>query len=362
MKQLVCLARSPWRARPDRTQQLLARLTDAQILFFEPAPPKDGPAPKQGRRVRPHITVYTLPASLPGPQEGSALQRRRLDRSADFVQRMMDKHHFREPVLWCSAPVHAPFLDILAYRGMVYDCCRYWSDEFLEWESDLTRHAEVVFAASFGLIKRLSPCSDNIALLPNGVNPVLFQQKQRAIPPELAGLPGLPGQRVLGRLGNITGRVDLDPLLYAARHRPEWTFLLMGRVTKSAAQQLEGQDNIVLTGAVNPLDVPDWLYRCDLLFDLVRFDRPGSDVVPSRVYEYLATGKPIVTVVDPDVEDTIPELVATAYDGPGFLRRCKAAFGEDPSLPRRRREMAGQCSWANRAAQVAAILEATGLF
>ena len=155
---------------------------------------------------------------------------------------------------------------------------------------------------------------------------------------------------------------DREPLLYTARHRPEWTFVLMGPVTRPGAEQLRGQENIVLTGPVNPLDVPDYLYRCDLLFDLARRDRPGGDVASSRVYEYLATGRPIVTVVDPSVQDTIPELVSTAYDGPGFLRRCKSAFGEDPALPRRRRELARQSSWANRAAQVSNILEATGLF
>lgn len=358
MKQIVCLAHAPWRARPDRTQQLLARLGDAQILFFEPAPRKGAPMPEQGRRVRAHITVYTLPAALPYPDETSVLQRRRLDKAADFIQQVMEKHHFREPVLWCSSPLHAQFLDKLAYRGVVYDCHYFWNEEFLDWESDLTSHSEVVFAASFGLIKRLSPCNDNIALLPNGVNPLLFQQKQRNIPPELVGLPG---QRVLGRLGSVTGQLDLEPLLYAADHRPEWTFVLMGRVTKPAAEQLRGRNNIVLTGAVNPLDVPDYLYRCDLLFDLMRFDRPG-DVVPIRVYEYLATGRPIVTVVDPDVLETIPELVSTAYDGPGFLRRCKAAFGEDPGLPRRRRAMAKDSSWTARAAQVSDILEVAGLF
>ena len=145
--------------------------------------------------------------------------------------------------------------------------------------------------------------------------------QEKAIPPALAGVTG---QKVLGRLGSVTGQVDLDPLLYLARHRPEWAFVLMGRVTRPAAEQLRGQDNIVLTGPVDPLDVPDCLYRCDLLFDLARFDRPG-DVVPSRVYEYLATGRPVVTVVDPSVQETIPELVFTAYDGPGLLRRCKSS-------------------------------------
>lgn len=359
MKQLLCLSYAPWRARANRTQQLLARLGDARVLFIEPPPPKGVPRPEQGRRVREHITAYTLPVPLPGPREQSLFARRRLDRAADFLQKTMAKHRFQEPVLWCTAPVHAQFLDRLAYRGAVYDCHRYWDESFLELESDLTRHAEVVFAASFGLIKRLSPCNDNIALLPNGVNPVLFQQKEHAVPPALANLPGT---RVLGRVGRVDGQVDLEPLLYTARHRPEWTFVLMGPVTRPGAEQLQGQENIVLTGPVNPLDVPDYLYRCDLLFDLARRDRPGGDVASSRVYEYLATGRPIVTVVDPSVQDTIPELVSTAYDGPGFLRRCKSAFGEDPALPRRRRELARQSSWANRAAQVSNILEATGLF
>ncbi len=358
MKQLLCLSYAPWRARANRTQQLLARLGDARVLFIEPPPPKGVPRPEQGRRVREHITAYTLPVPLPGPREQSLFARRRLDRAADFLQKTMAKHRFQEPVLWCTAPVHAQFLDRLAYRGAVYDCHRYWDESFLELESDLTRHAEVVFAASFGLIRRLSPCSDNIALLPNGVNPLLFAQGEHPVPP---ALQNLPGRVILGRVGAVTGKVDLEPLLYAARRRPEWTFVLMGRVTRPAAEQLRGQDNIVLTGPVDPLDVPDCLYRCDLLFDLARFDRPG-DVVPSRVYEYLATGRPVVTVVDPSVQETIPELVSTAYDGPGLLRRCKSALAEDPSLPRRRRELARQSSWTGRAAQVSNILEATGLF
>ena len=359
MRDIVCLAPDPWQGVPTRTQQLMSRMKGAEVLYFEPPEPRGGKEHKKpGRKMRPGVTVYTLPPIWDVSERQTFRFHRNQRRVADYVLDILNKRNIREPVLWCATPRGVHLLDFLPYRGLVYDCHRFWSDEFLDWESDLTRHAEVVFAASPGLIKRLSPCNDNIALLPNGVNPLLFQQKQRNIPPELVGLPG---QRVLGRLGSVTGQLDLEPLLYAADHRPEWTFVLMGRVTKPAAEQLRGRNNIVLTGAVNPLDVPDYLYRCDLLFDLMRFDRPG-DVVPIRVYEYLATGRPIVTVVDPDVLETIPELVSTAYDGPGFLRRCKAAFGEDPGLPRRRRAMAKDSSWTARAAQVSDILEVAGLF
>lgn len=359
MKQIICLSYTSWRARASRTQQLLARLPDARILFFEPAPPKGAPAPEQGRRVRAHITVYTLPAPLPSPQEQSLFGRRRMDRSATFVQEIMDKHHFREPVMWCTSPLHAEFLDRLAYRGAVYDCHRFWDEALLEPESDLARHAEVVFAASPGLIRRLSPYSDNVALLPNGVNPLLFTQPGHTVPP---AMDGLDGKVILGRVGTVTSRVDLEPLLYAARHRPEWTFVLMGPATRQAVQHLRGQDNIILTGAVNPLDIPDCLSRCHLLFSLSRADRLGSDVIPSTIYEYFAAGKPVVAVADPNVPDPYPQLIRSAYDGAGFLRCCREALEEEPSGNVRRQAFAQQSSWANRADQVASILEATGLF
>lgn len=359
MKQILCLSYAPWRARANRTQQLLARLSDAQILFLEPPPPKGAPAPEQGRRVRAHITAYAFPVPLPGPREQSLFDRRRMGRAERFLQKVLHKHRFRDPVLWCTAPVHARFLDLLAYRGTVYDCHRFWDDSFLELESDLTRHADVVFAASSGLIKRLSPCNDNIALLPNGVNPLLFAQPEHSLPP---ALEGLPGKVVLGRVGAVSSRVDLSPLLYAARHRPEWTFVLMGPAARPAVQALQGQDNIILTGAVNPLDLPDYLHRCDVLFDLVRRDRLGSDVVPPAIYEYFAAGKPVAAVTDPNVPDPYPQLIHSAYDEEGFLRACRAALEEGPRLPAQRRAFAQQSSWANRADQVASIFQATGLF
>ena len=359
MKQILCLSYSPWQAHSNRTQQLLTRLTDAQILFFEPAPPKGSPRPEQGRRVRAHITAYTLPTALPAPREYPLLQKRKLDKASDFIQKTMRHHHFREPVLWATAPFHAWFLDKLAYRGAVYDCHRFWDEAYSGLESDLARHSEVVFAASNGLIRHLSPHNDNIALLPNGVNPLLFTQQDHPVPD---AMKGLSGRAILGRAGAVTTKLDLEPLLYAARHRPEWTFVLMGRTSNQAIQELHGQDNIVLLGQVNPLDLPDYLCRCDLLFDLLHQNQLGSDVLPPVIYEYLAAGKPVVRVADPNVEDVLPQLIHTAYDGAGFVRSCREALSDAPADSARRRAFAQQSAWAGRAGQVAGILEATGLF
>lgn len=358
MKQILCLSHSPWQARPNRTQQLLTRLSDAQILFFEPAPPRDCSMPQQGRRMRPHIWVYTLPTPLPTFRDHPLLQKRRLDKITGFIQQTMEKHGMREPVLWCSAPNQSIFLDRLAYRGLVYDCHRFWNENFLEQESDLTCHAEVVFAASPGLAQRLAPCNDNIVLLPNGVNPLLFSQEALTLPSALAALKG----PVLGRVGDLTSQVDLGPLIYAAQHRLEWQFVLIGRYTKPIAVQLSSFENVHLLGGVNALDVPDYLCGCDVLFDLLQRDRPGSDVVSSRIYEYLASGKPIAVMADPRLPESFPDVIETAYDNYGFLRRCRRALEEGPSKAGLRQEYANQAAWSSRAETVASILTGTGLF
>lgn len=360
MKQILCLSHTPWQARPNRTQQLLTRLSEVQVLFFEPAPPKGTPMPEQGRRVRSHITVYTLPAPMLAGLDRGGAQRRSQGKAADFIQKTMARHGFREPVLWCTAPDQAVYLDRLAYRGLVYDCAQEWGEEFLDEESDLTMHAEVVFAASPGLIRRLSPCNDNIALLPNGVNPLMFNRDEFSPPPRVAALAG---RTILGRVGDLTSKVDLEPLLHTAVAQPDWTFLLLGRVTKPVFGKLKAYPNIVLTGPVNAVDLPDYLSVCTVLFDLLREDRLGSDIIPSRIYEYLATGKPIVMMEEPDQVEPFPDVIYTAYDAAGFLRRCRKAVLEDPQLVGpRRQEYARQAAWANRAAEVSRILESTGLF
>lgn len=359
MKQLLCLSHTPWQARPNRTQQLLARLNDVQILFFEPPAPTNALKPKQGRKMRPHITVYTLPTPLLSHWNHPAIQRRNDSRTVDFIHQILAHHHFVEPVLWCTCPEQAVYLDHFAYSGLVYDCFREWGDAYADEESDLSCHAEVVFAASPGLVQHLSPCNDNIVLLPNGVNDRMFTRPGLTVPIQLSKLRS----PILGRVGDINSRLDLAPLIQAAKTHPEWTFLLMGRTTPTVRAKLKTHPNIVFTGPINPVELPDYLYACDVLFDLFHAKYKGSDIIPSRIYEYLASGKPIVTMIDSDQVEPFPDVVYTAYDSSGFIRRCRRALEEESSLAApRRQEYARQASWAGRAHTVMEILEHTGLF
>ena len=360
MKQILCLSYLPWQAQPTRTQQLLARLTDAEVLFFEPPVPRGEPRPEQGRRMRSHLTVYTLPSPILPGLETPLFQRRSLNRAVAFIREIMSEHHFRSPVLWCTSPEHVMYLERFPCRGVVYDCHREWGEEFLDEESDLASRAEVVFAASPGLVTRLSPCSDNIALLPNGVNPLMFFRDDLTAPPSVEHLKG---KTVFGRVGDLTAQTELAPMLNAARTHPEWQFLFIGRVTEQAMSRLEALPNVHFTGPVNGVELPDYLSVCSILFDLIQTDLRGCDILPAHIYEYLAAGKPIVMMIEPDQSEPFPEHIYTAYDATGFLRRCDKALSEDPrQTAPLRKACAQRNSWSVRAAEIVRIFESTGLF
>lgn len=358
MKQYIVLSSTPWRTTPTRTQQLSARLRGGTVLFFEPA--HSGSDYKQpGRQMRPNVTVYALPPVRSFQGQAELLRRRQWRRQADFIQRAAHRHGFREPVLWTTCPAQVHLLDHLSFRGLVYDCDTDWSDLPPQWEGDLAAAADVVFAASPGLMDRLSPCNDNIALLPNGVNYPMFARTDLDTPPELEDLRG----PVLGWVGAIDPGLDLAPIEYTAGEHPEWTFLLLGRVGKNPRlRYLNELGNVILLGRRPTVELPDYVNRFDVCLDLRRREQAFHDVTPRRIYEYLSTGKPIVTFLAPDQVEEFPDVIYGAHTLLQYCRMCERALHEDPSwVSPRRRDYGAAAAWSRRAGEVQRILGAIGL-
>ena len=198
LKQILCLSNEPWSTSPGRTQQLLSRLRDTQILYFAPpAGRRDRSFRQKGQKVRPNVTVYTLPPTLfPVSEQYSRLFLRNQRKLGRFIADKAARHRFQSPLLWTTSPEQVHLLDHLEYDGLVYDCDRDWEELPPLWEGALANNADIVFAASPLLADRLSPCSSNIAQLPNGVNYPMFSGEGGSIQSD--PLPQVHGP-VLGR-------------------------------------------------------------------------------------------------------------------------------------------------------------------
>jgi len=362
LKQILCLSVEPWSSRlPGRTQQLVSRLRDVQILYFSPAQgPKDRSFRQKGKRVRPNVTACTLPPiPFPISEQNRLLFRMAWNRTARYIQSAAKARRFTEPLLWTTHPRQVHLLDRLEYGSLVYDCDRDYDGLPPHWEGSLAQAADVVFAASPLLADRLSPCSSNIALLPNGINLPLFASDA----PRSDPLPGVNAP-IFGWSGTIRAELDLSPVLRAAQARPDWGFLLLGAVEgkNPFLHQLDKLSNVFLPGPRPAAEVPDWLNRCDVFLDLLREDRPYSDVDSPRLYEYLSTGKPVVTMLWPGQVERLPDVVYNARSPEEFVTLCAHALEEAPGfVSERRREQAAQAAWSDRTREVERILTTAGL-
>lgn len=361
MKQILCFANEPWSNRlPGRTQQIVSRLRDCQVLYFSPAQtPGDKSYLKHGRQVRPNVTACTLPPiRFPISERSRRLFQMAWNKITRSIQEEAARKRFTEPLLWTTHPRHVHLVDRLEYSALVYDCDRVWDGPPVHWEGSLAQAADVVFAASPLLCDRLSPCSSNIALLPNGINLPLFDASARRPDP----MPGVTAP-ILGWAGGIRAGLDLSPVLYAAQARPDWGFLLLGAVDRRNPflRQLDKLSNVYLTGPRPATEVPDWLFRCQVLMDLPRTDLPFDEVVSPRLYEYLATGKPVVSMLWPDQVEQFADVVYGAHDLEEFTTLCAHAMEEAPGLARRRIDRASAAAWPHRVGEVERILTTAGL-
>lgn len=357
MKQYVVLSHTPWAHGLGRIQQLTARLGKGEVLFFQPAASLvDGSWKKDGKQVRPHVTLYTLPPVWSFAGRAGEIPRPALRRQIRFVEERMTRHGFRSATLWLTSPEQFFFIDRLPVRGLIYDCDRFWPHELDDRESRLALAADVIFAASPLLRERLSPCNSNVALVPNGVNYPMFSRSHFGVPPLFHGISG----PILGWCGSLGDGLDLMPVEAAAKQHPEWTVVLLGRREGcDDLSRLKRLPNVRIPGACPMMELPEYLGRFHVLLNLRRPQETESDVIPCRMYEYLATGKPIVSRLLPDEVEDFPDVVYGAHSTEEFVRLCERALTEDSEwVAERRRNYGEGASWSRRGEEVRKILDA----
>ncbi len=357
MKQILCLSSAPWRKRPTRTQRFLSQFSDAEILYFEPG--SLHVKRKDCQRVTPLTYVYTLPY-IPKVTEDQAHlswpSRRKLLR---YILSCMNYHRFEHSLLWVCSPLYNELLQDIPYSGLIYDCDQDWSRLPILWESQLTTRADIVFAASVGLEDHLSPCSKNIAVVPNGLDYSLFDPIQTELlpcPDELKTLP----YPVFGYTGTIWQNLNLSPVAAAAAAHPEWSFVLIGRVHSGNPylRRLRRLPNVYFLGPKKTNEIPAYIRHFDVGMSFLRDGMEDDDVLSPRIYEYLSTGMPIVSMYHQLHLEEYPSLIESAYSPQMFVDMCEKVLAHDSYVRKEERQaLARKCDWSVRCRQVKEVLD-----
>jgi hypothetical protein len=366
LTQIICVSHELWDAAPCRVQNLLQWLPNAEVLFFEPEQPllSRFRRPREGFRVSENVIAFTLPCSIPVNEEASARLVRQSKRNAAFMRKCIQERGFDRPVLWLRCPdqVEVAFELRQQCKGLIYDCDRAWKEFPREWESILCEEADVSFAASESIRNRLSAYSDNVALIPNGLDYSLFMQaakKYTSFPADLQAISA----PIFGFLGEVTDFTQLAPIYHAATAHPNWQFVFVGAYSRRNAgyPQLKRLGNVHFLGAKSLPSLPRYLAKFDVCLGLLDERLPVLETVSEQLYRYLASGKPAVMMQTEGELSYFPDVIYTAHFDIEFEQVCQQALEEDSSaMAQRRIQYASESDWRSRGQELVQILDTNG--
>ncbi len=218
-------------------------------------------------------------------------------------------------------------------------------------EVALLKEAEAVVTTSQLLCDFAATDNPNVALIRNAAEADFFA----AAPAILFADP--LGRKVLGYYGAIAAWMDVDLLEKLAQRFADCLLLLVGADECGARQRLAALPNVHFTGEVNYAELPHYLHGMDVCLLPFRVTPLTLATNPVKVYEYLAAGKPVVSVALPELVQ-FEGCVSAAASHDEFLACVSAALHEpgDAHEVATRRTFAARNNWQTRVTAFDALL------
>jgi glycosyltransferase involved in cell wall biosynthesis len=276
---------------------------------------------------------------------------------------MMRREGVRSPITWFMVPHLAGVVGRLGERLSVYYCIDDYAtlpdvnqQAVRAMDDELARKADVVFVSAESLLERKRAANPNTYFSPHGVDVELFGRAQDERTRSPADTTHLTGP-VVGFFGLIEEWVDLELIDYLAERRPHWTFLFIGRVAVPDSK-LPKRPNVHFVGKRPYESLPAYGKQFDVAVIPFRLTEVILHANPLKLREYLAMGKPIVSVSTPEI-DKYADVVEIAHSKEEYLAKLDAVLSRPASAAetRRRLERVAAESWDARLAEVLGIVQ-----
>ncbi len=282
------------------------------------------------------------------------------------LRRWMQIMEFHSPVCWTflPTPLTLEMIRRIPHRLLIYYCIDSFVDStpaarrIAASEQALLKDADLVFVTSRRLQGYASRAARRVHLFPFGVSLAHFEQAREAppsSPPELEGLR----RPIVGYVGGLHQWLDQDLICEAARAHPEYSFVFVGPL-QTPVEKLRGEKNVVLLGQRPHDQIPHYVGNFDAGIIPYRLTEYTRSVYPTKLNEYLAMGKPVVSTALPEVaafNQRYGGLVEIGGDSRDFRLALRRALERDtPDLRRRRTDAARDNAWSARIAAMQGLI------
>jgi len=253
------------------------------------------------RQVRENIWVHS-PSALPGGSVCAKLLNQYL--VTYRIKRCLGKLGMNRPMVWTYNPMVWPWVNKLKRDLLVYHCVDDLSaqpgmpaEALQEADKKMAGITDIVFTTGPRIDLRFKEwVPDKTYCFPNVADYEHFRQARTDLPiPE--AMASIPSPRI-GFIGAIAEyKVDFDLISQVARSRPEWHWVMIGKVGEgqpnTRVDKLKAP-NIHLLGPRAYAELPQYLAHMDVVAIPCCLNDYTRSMFPMKFFEYLAAGKVIV--------------------------------------------------------------------
>ncbi len=329
---LVVYSHLRWNFVYQRPQHVLSRLArNRQVVFVEEPTHGEG-----ALRLEVSFPAANVLRCVPSGRveartfDGGAYDRRLATLLRGLLHGMGHARH----VAWLYTPMALPLMLALEPEGIVYDCMDELSafhgapPALVERERKLFTVADLVFTGGPSLYRAKRDRHPNVHCFPSSVDVAHFRQagplRPRRQPPRL------------GFYGVLDERLDRELVAAVAERRPDWQLEMVGPVVKIDPSTLPKAANLRYPGPCAYEKLPALLATWDVCLMPFAVNEATRFISPTKVLEYMAASRPIVSTPITDVAEPYGDVVRIAGDADAFVAACASALDEAPAERERR--------------------------
>lgn len=242
-------------------------------------------------------------------------------------------------------------------KTLIYHCydevkgAAYWlSKHGVRLEQQFLKMVDATIVTSKGLYASKHAETKRCFVVNNAVKASLFRQ---GFNPDVD-----PSKKIIGYVGSVDDRLDLEILSYLFTNMPDATFTFVGRIiSERAGAALKKFKNVKLEGAKSPELLP--AYSKQFSVGIIPFikDEFTKGIYPMKINEYLAAGLPVVSTDFSDLSD-FEEVIKIADNKEDFLKYLLAEINSDTTAKRQSRlAIAEGNTWGKRAEELSDVIE-----
>lgn len=292
-----------------------------------------------------------------------------IDRLNNFLLKLQIKIvcsflRISEPLLWVENIRAVDLIDsfqpivTIYHVSDLFEECNYTANREIlrKKERELRGKSDVLICVSKKLYDAKAAQRDNVFYLPHGVDFELFREAANNSNNSIKELADVH-RPIAGYYGTLTSHNDIELLQHCATHLRDVSFVLAGQITGGNYYELLKQPNVHFLGRIPYEQIPTLCVCFDVCLLQWKMSKWIRFCNPLKFFEYMASGKPIVSVPIDEIVENYSNVVSVAGTKEEYCNAIGWELNNDTNERARRRiEAAKEHSWDSHFERLSQII------